>query len=356
TSREPRDPTEEILAGLFAGILGLPRVGIDDSFFDLGGHSLLAVGLVNRAREAGLRLSIADIILHPTVADLSLRARPVTPASTSVSGPFAPVLPIRTAGEGKPLFLVHSGLGFSLPYLGLAQHIDERYPLHGLQSPAVDGTSPFPEDIREVAADYLRTVRKLQAHGPYRLLGWSYGGLLAQEMAVQLEAVGESVDFLANLDGYPGSTGRGDGEDDQELMLRALEGLGHSRSEFGGRRVRISDLAEALRRENHPLAGHGERPLLRLLRLSRAHGRLMEGFSPGHFGGTMHLFAAAREWSAGQLHELVQSWESRTGGGLRVHRVPCGHEHLMHPEPRAVVGRLVAAELRRLDATQNGGW
>lgn len=70
----------------------------------------------------------------------------------------------------------------------------------------------------------------------------------------------------------------------------------------------------------------------------------------------MHLFAAAREWSAGQLHELVQSCESRTGGGLRVHRVPCGHEHLMHPEPRAVVGRLVAAELRRLDATQNGGW
>ncbi|MGW7367524.1 non-ribosomal peptide synthetase [Streptomyces sp. NPDC054841] len=360
SSREPRNPVEEVLCGLFAEVLGLSRTGIDDSFFDLGGHSLLAVRLVSRAQAAGLRLAVADVVLHRTVAELATRAQPQQPGTGTDTeadlGPFAAVLPIRPSGEAVPLFFVHSGLGFSLPYVGLARHLDRRYPLYGLQSPAISGAAALPGDIREVAADYIREIRRLRPNGPYRLLGWSYGGVLAHEIAVQLQEAGEQVDFLANLDGYLGRTGRDDDDqDDQELLLRAMETLGHGRAEFAGLRVTPAELVDVLRRENHPLAELGERGMLNLLRMSRVHGRLMERFEAGLFTGDMHLFTATEEWTPDELADQTGRWKPHVDGQLRVHRIACGHEYLMHPEPQAAVGRLVEAELSRLDDEQNGG-
>ncbi|MFE4395327.1 non-ribosomal peptide synthetase [Streptomyces sp. CB02056] len=350
-ARRPRNPVEEALGALFAEVLGLPEVGIDDSFFDLGGHSLLAVRLVGRAQSAGLRLAVADVVLHRTVAELAKRARPTASAEQSADA-FAPVLPIRPDGDAPPLFLVHSGLGFSLPYLGLARYLDPRYPLYGLQSPALDAAAPLPESIRSVAADYVRTIRRLRPHGPYRLLGWSYGGVLAHEIAVRLQEAGEQVDFLADLDGYPGRTGRDEsGQDDRELLLRALEALGHRRDELAGPGRTRAALLDLLRREAGPLADLDEESLLRLLRLSRHHGALMERFTPGRFTGDLHLFAAAEEWTADQLADQTGRWEQHVNGRVVVHRIAAGHEYLMHAGPQAVIGRLVDAELRRLDGS-----
>ncbi|MEU7134378.1 amino acid adenylation domain-containing protein [Streptomyces sp. NPDC046261] len=355
-SREPRGPVEETLCALFAQVLGLNRVGVDDSFFDLGGHSLLAVRLVSRARAAGLRLSVADVVLHRTVAELAPRARQEAPAAREDLDPFATVLPIRPHGTGTPLFFLHSGLGFSLAYTGLARYLDARHPLYGLQSPAAGGTAPPPTDIREVAADCVRTIRRLWPHGPYRLLGWSYGGVLAHEIAVQLQEAGRHVDFLADLDGYPGRTGRDDsGQDDRELLLRALEALGHGRDGFTGRDVTPAGLLDVLRHTGNPLAELGEQGVLNVLRVVRAHGTLLEGFTPGRFAGDMHLFTATEEWSQDELAGHIARWERHVAGDLRVHPVACRHEYLMHPEPQALVGRAVEAALRRLDANPNGG-
>ncbi|MFF4379835.1 amino acid adenylation domain-containing protein [Kitasatospora sp. NPDC001547] len=354
-ARRPRNPVEETLAALYAEVLGLPRVGIDDSFFDLGGHSLLAVRLVGRAQSAGLRLAVADVVLHRTVAALAERARPTVSAEQSADA-FSPVLPIRPDGDAPPLFLVHSGLGFSLPYLGLARYLDPRYPLYGLQSPALDAAAPLPTDIRDAAEHYVRTIRQLRPHGPYRLLGWSYGGVLAHEIAVRLQEAGERVDFLADLDGYVGPTGRDEsGQDDRELLLRALEALGHRRGELTGPGRTRDALLNLLRREAGPLADLDEESLLRLLRLSRHHGALMERFAPGRFTGDLHLFAAAEEWTADQLADQTGRWEPHVNGRVVVHRIAAGHEYLMHPGPQAVIGRLVDAELRRLDAGRGTG-
>ncbi|MFD3723890.1 thioesterase domain-containing protein, partial [Streptomyces sp. NPDC058671] len=350
SSRMPRDPVEEVLCALFAQVLGLERVGIDDSFFELGGHSLLAVRLVSRAQTAGLRLSVADVVLHRTVAALATRAEKTGPDQENTLDPFSTVLPIRPGGDAPPVFLVHSGLGFSLPYVGLARHLDRRHPLYGLQSPAVGGASPIPDDLRAVATEYIGHIRRIRPHGPYRLLGWSYGGVLAHEIAVQLQQAGERVDFLANLDGYLGSTGRDEEDDERELLLRALEALGHSRAAFTDRPLTPAVLLDVLRRENHPLAELGEHGIPRLLRLSRTHGDLMERFTAGRFTGDMHLFTATREWTADRLADQTRRWEHHVDGHLRIHPVDCGHEYLMHPGPQAVVGRAVDAALARLDA------
>ncbi|MFC9386477.1 non-ribosomal peptide synthetase [Streptomyces venezuelae] len=354
SSRMPRDPVEESLCALFAQVLGLERVGVDDSFFDLGGHSLLAVRLVSRAQAAGLRLSVADVVLHRTVAALATRAEKTGPDQENLLDPFSTVLPVRPGGDAPPVFLVHSGLGFSLPYVGLARYLDRRHPLYGLQSPAVGGAAPAPDDIRAVAAEYIGHIRRISPHGPYRLLGWSYGGVLAHEIAVQLQQAGEEVDFLANLDGYLGSTGREDTDDEQELLLRALESLGHSRAAFADQPLTPAGLLDVLRRENHPLAELGERGIPRLLRLSRTHGELMERFTAGRFTGDMHLFTATREWTADRLDDQTRRWEPHVDGHLRIHPVDCGHEYLMHPGPQAVVGRAVDAALARLDAACDG--
>ncbi|MFI6206354.1 thioesterase domain-containing protein, partial [Streptomyces sp. NPDC051041] len=344
----------EVLCALFAQVLGLERVGVDDSFFDLGGHSLLAVRLVSRAQSAGLRLSVADVVLHRTVAELATRAQKTGPAQETLLDPFATVLPIRPGGEAPAVFLVHSGLGFSLPYVGLARYLDRRHPLYGLQSPAAGGAAPIPDDIRAVAAEYVGHIKRLRPHGPYRLLGWSYGGVLAHEIAVQLQQAGDEVDFLANLDGYLGPTGRDEDGDDHELLLRALETLGHSRGEFTGRPVTPAELLGVLRQESHPLAELGERGIPRLLRLARTHGDLMERFAAGRFRGDLHLFAATREWTADQLADQTRRWEPHVDGTVRIHRIDCGHEYLMHPGPQAVVGRVVDAALDRLDAGRGG--
>ncbi|AYG80698.1 Linear gramicidin synthase subunit D [Streptomyces hundungensis] len=352
SSRAPQDPVEEALCGLFAQVLGVDRVGVDDSFFDLGGHSLLAVRLVSRAQTAGLRFTVADVVLHRTVAELAVRTEKAAPVADGLLDPFAPVLPIRPGGDAPPVFLVHSGLGFSLPYVGLAGHLDRRHPLYGLQSTAAGGASPMPSDIKAVAAEYIGHIKELRPHGPYRLLGWSYGGVLAHEIAVQLQQGGDQVDFLANLDGYPGRTVREEGgQDDRELLLRALEALGRSREEFAGRTVTPTEVLDALRRMNHPLAELGEQGVPRLLRLARTHGELMDRFTAGRFAGDMHLLLATREYAPDEADELTGRWEAHVEGELRVHRIDCGHEYLMHPGPQAVVGRVLDAALDRLDHT-----
>lgn len=107
TGRGPRTPQEEILCDLFMEVLHLPRVGIDDRFFDLGGHSLLAVQLMSRIREAlGVELSIGNLFEAPTVAGLAERLE-----MGSSQSALDVLLPLRTSGDKPPLFCVHPAGG-----------------------------------------------------------------------------------------------------------------------------------------------------------------------------------------------------------------------------------------------------
>lgn len=108
------------------------------------------------------------------------------------------LLPIRAGGDGPPLFCVHpvSGLGWS--FAGLTRHIDPAHPIYVLQSlEAVAST------VHGLAARYVDEIRRVAPHGPYHLVGWSVGGLIAREIAVLPQSSGERVDLLAVLDSYP---------------------------------------------------------------------------------------------------------------------------------------------------------
>ncbi|MCZ0990622.1 alpha/beta fold hydrolase [Streptomyces diastatochromogenes] len=202
--RAPRTPREEALAGLFAEVLGLDRIGIDDDFFACGGHSLRLTRLVWQIHEKlGMEVPIRTVFQYPTVAELAERLS--ADAEVTFEDPFAALLPIRTEGDRPPLWWLHPGGGLSWPYLSFGRHIDPSWPLYGIQARGFDGVTPRATSIEDMVEDYVRQVRDVQPNGPYYLLGWSFGGTLAHAMAAELQRRGEEVALLALLDSAPAS-------------------------------------------------------------------------------------------------------------------------------------------------------
>ncbi len=210
----PRTPLERFLAGQFREVLGLPaerEIGVDEDFFEIGGTSITSAILIHRLQEAlGETVHVVTIFDHPTVASLAGHVLDRHPeaarrlesgdASGEPSASSAPkrgvLVPLQEGAPGRrPFFCVHSVGGEVMAYHKLARLLGDGQPVYGLQSP-----DPPLEDVREMAAVYLDAVREVQPAGPYRIAGWSMGGIVAFEMARQLEALGETTEVLAMID------------------------------------------------------------------------------------------------------------------------------------------------------------
>jgi amino acid adenylation domain-containing protein len=194
----PQDETERELLRLFAELFHMQSVGIGDGFFQLGGHSLLAVELMARIeKQFGRRLPLAAIFQGDTVTDLAAKLR--EPALTQSS----PLILLERGGQRTPFFFVHPVGGTILQYRALARGLGVQRPFYALQSPALEG-NPLSADIsiEALARSYLDAVRTAVPKGPYLLGGWSFGGLVAFEMAQALRHTGEEVALLALLDSH----------------------------------------------------------------------------------------------------------------------------------------------------------
>ncbi|MFF2022992.1 amino acid adenylation domain-containing protein [Streptomyces sp. NPDC058171] len=178
----PADEHERALVGILAELLELPTVGVRDNFFDVGGTSLTAMRLVMTIEKRyGVNVPLSAFVAAPTVAGLAQHLR-----GSGSAARFDPVVPIRTGGEGPPLFLVHPLGGHVLCYVRLARHLPQDQPVYALQaSGTVPGSEPL-DSIPEMAAGYLDAVRRVCPEGPYVIGGWSFGGFVAFEMARQL--------------------------------------------------------------------------------------------------------------------------------------------------------------------------
>jgi len=194
----PETALQRLIARVWAELVGIDRVGLDDNFFDIGGHSLLAVRAVRAVeRESGYACSLPDLFTAPTVRALSALL------PTSRSSRVEPmVIPLRSEGNDTTLFCI---CGIHL-YQELADQLAPRIPVVGIFLPCEeafyrpDASDAAAPSVEEMAAEYLVALRAAQPHGPYRLLGVSFGGVLAFEIAQQLLAAGERVECLAMLD------------------------------------------------------------------------------------------------------------------------------------------------------------
>ncbi|MFJ8014481.1 alpha/beta fold hydrolase, partial [Streptomyces sp. NPDC096339] len=258
---------------------------------------------------------------------------------------FETLLPIRPDGTREPLFFLHGGVGLSWPYLGLAEHLAKEFPVYGFQASGIVAETPLPTSIPEMAEEYVRRILEIQPNGPYHLLGWSFGGLLAHAAATRLEGLGHRVALLANLDGYP--VPEPDGiPDDRALLAKILEYCGYDAAAFAGGEPTLSEVLALFRRDANPLAGLDEEQLARLLRIVRNHAVLSAEFAPDRFGGDV-LFLSASQ-GTDEHSPTVAEWEPYIGGRVTHHGIASDHDGMMRPEPQRAIGRIIAAHLEQL--------
>jgi amino acid adenylation domain-containing protein len=199
----PRDFLENQLAEIWADLLGKDKlgkrpIGVTENFFDLGGHSILAVRLIARIESRlDKRLPVATLFQDATIESLAQLLR-----NETKSEPWSPLIPIQPNGSNPPLFFVHAVGGQVLSYLDLGRHLGQAQPLYGLQSRQGNKALARHARLEEMASEYVETIKTFQPAGPYRLGGWSMGGVIAFEMARQMQNQGQEVALLALVDSY----------------------------------------------------------------------------------------------------------------------------------------------------------
>jgi amino acid adenylation domain-containing protein len=198
-ARSFRTAEEQILCSLFAEVLNVEDVGVDDNFFESGGHSLSAIRLVTRIRsELGLNISLRTLLEAPTVAGLAKLKNVETNRDS-----FATILPIKARGTLPPLFLVHAASGLSWYYAGLLKYVEPERPIYGLQARNFTAPEISEQTVEEMASYYADEILKVQPTGRYHLGGWSIGGLLAHAIATELQRRGGDVALLSLFDPTP---------------------------------------------------------------------------------------------------------------------------------------------------------
>ncbi|MEU7260450.1 non-ribosomal peptide synthase/polyketide synthase [Streptomyces rimosus] len=346
SGRPPRTPREELLCGLFADILGVPQVNVDDNFFELGGHSLSAVRLLVRIHSVlGVEFPVKAILETPTVAGLARRLD-----TDTGDGALDVLLPLRTHGSKPPVFCVHAGSGLGWSYSGLLRYLDPDVPVYAVQAAGLDGSGNLPDSVEEMAGHYVDRIMETQPDGPYHLLGWSFGGIVAHRMADLLERRGKRVALLTLLDCHPvGTVTREEVEESLAKVrtadvYRAMLGLFDIElDDDEAARLTHESTVDLLRTKNTALAGLSETEVRAMTEVTINNARI--GLDVTHRPvSAPALVLAASEETAHQL--LPGMWDPYFTGDVEFREIPCKHTHMLNPGPLELIGAIVSEKLR----------
>nr|WP_240468109.1 alpha/beta fold hydrolase [Streptomyces dangxiongensis] len=346
----PRSPQEEtVLCELFADALGVPGLGIDDDFFLLGGNSLLAASLVSRIRSVlGCELSIQALFTAPTVRGLAERLAGGT--GPDEHNGLDVLLPLRTRGSGPALFCFHAGGGLSWRYAGLLRHLPASLPVYGVQARAFSTPGYRPGSIEEIAEHFTERIRAARPDGPYHLLGWSFGGLVAQAVATRLQADGAEVGLVAVLDSYPVTSAvtapAAPASGERNLMAALLEATGLGDHLPDGAAADEESVAGVLRAQGNPLTDLLADHLGTVAQTFQDHVELRRAFTPKVFRGDVLLLAAGEDGPGAERGTL--RWQPYVDGRVDACTVPGRHEQMLLSGPIAEVGRIVTERLAAL--------
>ncbi|WP_145972862.1 thioesterase domain-containing protein, partial [Rhodococcus wratislaviensis] len=348
--RAPRNATEEVVAAAFAEGLGLDRVGLDDNYFTLGGTSLTATSVIARIAESSARVvPVQWIFTHPTpeaLAHMIATAPEDSGSDDGADGSLDVLLPLRTTGTGSPVFCIHPAIGLAWCFTGLVQYLGDR-PVYGLQSPALTDPDLRVDSLEELAARYVARIRAVQPHGPYHLVGYSVGGQIAHEMAVQLTSAGDEVVTLAMLDTH--LAGGLDRTAEKPTMAALLAEFGAVVPVDGDDGTTADRAVEVLRRTGGPFAAVTADDLEAVHRVFTQTVDLALAHRPSTPSGVDLLyFGAADSFDA---PTGVSAWRQHISGEILVHNVPASHQQMTGPEALAGIGPVLAHHVMLADQT-----
>ncbi|WP_369638434.1 amino acid adenylation domain-containing protein [Nocardia sp. JMUB6875] len=356
--RAPSTPIEEALCAAFAEVLGIEQVGADDGFFELGGNSLLATKVVAALRAEGIDLPVQAMFGESTPAAIAGRlADAKGDAGAALAAALGAVLPLRPATDSSvpPLFCVHPAIGLSWCFAGLLSHLPHERPVYGLQAPHVAGEESH-ATIAEAAKYYVAHMKSVQPEGPYHVLGWSLGGLIAHEVAVQLQQGGDEVALLGLMDSYQLS---------DQWLETAVPSVSAIIAEFGSDllggdadidpRMTLHEAAELLRSRSGPFAALTVEHLERLYTGYENGAQQAHGFQPHVFDGDLLFFTAADdEINRADPDRCAAAWEPYVTGVVHDQLVRCTHAGMTTPESLAVIGPVLRDQLAAIDARREG--
>ncbi len=340
--------SEQALAALYAQVLGLPESpDADADFFSLGGDSLSAVHLLLAIQQQWRHdPGLGAVFATPSVAGLA--AVLDAPPQTTDHG-LTPLIGLATgAPDRAPLFVVHPAGGIAWNYRDLARALRPARDVHGLQSPVLDPAQPLPDSIEALADGYVARVLAVQPTGPVHLLGWSVGGIIAQAMAVRLQALGREVGELVLLDAYPAECWRAEPEPDPVAALRALLAIaGHdpdAHPELDSR----ERIVGFLRRGDSALGNLPEPVLDGVVRAVTGTNRLIRAHHHRRYAGLLQHVRAGRDHAA-RPHLQSSLWQAHADQVAST-ELPFLHAELTGRQAVARIAPWLSQRLQRWDS------
>jgi thioesterase domain-containing protein len=359
----PRDTVELLLTQIWEDVLDLARVGVQSNFFELGGNSILAVILIARIdRVLGVHLPLHALFQGATIEHLGIMLR-----QEKSMLPYSTLVPIQPRGNQAPFFCIHPAGGTVHCYADLARNLGMDQPFYAFQASGLDENEEFDTQVEAMAARYIESMRAVQAVGPYRLGGWSLGGVIAYEMARQLKEAGEEVSLLALLDAglanSVGETSQSDSPsashasmvDDAELLhLIFNEMLGDTvwRSLEHLRTLNLDQqlefVMEQARKANKMVPDYQLTQAQRLFSLFKNNVTAVKNYQPRQYPGRIVLFRPSEELPEG-TDNLTRDWDKLAAAGVEVHVVPGTHQNML-TEPHVIP--LAEMLVKHLDEAQ----
>ncbi|SHM69443.1 amino acid adenylation domain-containing protein [Duganella sacchari] len=347
----PEGEIEQMIAALWSELLGVERVGRHDNFYDLGGYSLMVFEVIEGLKQKGFQVTLQDILLAQKLSELAqLLTAHHGGAQTSDQW-----VTIRRGGQRQPLIFIHEPSGEVLSYERLARHIDDEVGLYGIR--ADRSTVAAGSSYEQIAQRYAQIIREALPGGPYRLAGWSAGGVLAYEVARQLMAQDQTVEFVGLIDSWHRGTDHGI---TREIDLNDKKMLLVSYIEYQGYKLGDTEVAKLMAAADLPAA----------LDCAKQHGWLSQGLAVDEFDARVELAfnlrVAAHHYAAQPLavpvhlftaqpdqpSDPANGWRQVAGARLQVHPIGGNHWSLMMDPVRAGhLGSAIASVLASIDGT-----
>ncbi|HEU5229881.1 MAG TPA: thioesterase domain-containing protein, partial [Ktedonobacteraceae bacterium] len=341
----PRDVVEQQLVQCIEEILQLRPISITDNFFLIGGHSLSAIRLMNEIQKRlGVQIGLSVVFHAQDIAALACAIRQVQGSHMVAQSPLVPIQP---QGHKAPLFCIHPASGNVSSYYNLARYLRPDRPVYGIQDTTVveEGDSKV-KPFEEIVCSYISVIKEIQPEGPYLLGGYSFGGLVAFEMAQQLLAQGQKVALLAIFDTHPPI--HTDDVTDDETTLLAIIASEWLRESSDKKVQEIYDelvlltaeeqleyVLSLVRQANVELFSMDPRWVRQQVLLFKSKMRTALGYKARQYCGPITLFRANERDELDQNKELAENlyelgWQQMTPLPLEVYAVSGYHNTIMN--------------------------